>query len=1066
MEKRKRRLTGFLWVFILTLIFAVQTNAQDIRGKVVDEKGEPLVGLTITLTDNDTTGTITDVDGNFIVTFAQANDTLVFTYVGFTTQKVKANSSKLMTIVMKEDSKFLDEVVVVGYQDIKRKDLTGSVGKANLDDMIKAPVASFDQALSGRLAGVQVSSGDGAPGGTASIVIRGNNSLTQGNSPLFVIDGFPIEDPTIGVSLNPNDIESMDVLKDASATAIYGARGANGVIMITTKKGKIGSPQISYDFNAGVSWVSNKIKMMDSYEFVRLQSEVYLPSELTEKSGYFQTHNGKEYKLEDYRNVPQYDWQDMIFRDAWQQSHNISLLGGSEDVRYNASFSHFDQDGVVDRSNYNKTHGRMGFNVKKGKFKTNFSASYNRTVSTGNNPSESSYSGMNNLFYSVWGYRPVTQPSLELSALVNNIQDPGVETVNDYRFNPIMDLQNSHNKRISTYFQFNGSVEYELAKGLVLKAAGAYTTDNRRNETFNNTKTRYGYPGHSNGVNANLEISEKHTWLSENTLAYSAMFNEKHSVKAVAGITLQESMYQYNSLSMNQIPFESLGMAGMNQGQFGNSIIKKEEDALLSYLGRVAYDYKSKYYLTVSMRADGSSKFHKDNRWGYFPSMSAAWSLSEEGFFKKLKNVIPSAKIRVGWGQTGNNRIGTYDRYALLDMLRATEGNYTTSSGIAHGVYPINNNVNSVGIVPRNLPNKQLKWETTSQTNIGLDLMLFNERINFTADWYNKVTSDLLFFTELPLSSGYAGAIRNIGEVRNRGVEITLSTINVDTKNFKWTSSFNISFNKNKVLKLAEGVESKSTIATFDQNFNATPSYIAKVGYPIGMMYGYIYDGTYKLDEFDLIGGNYILKPGIPRYTSEANTQPGFPKYRDVNGNGVIDSSDRTIIGRGEPKHIGGFTNNFEYKGFDLSIFLQWSYGNDILNANKLMFENGFNMKKDLNQFASYADRWTFDNPNSDIPRVSRSSSNLVFSSRVIEDGSYLRLKTISLGYTFPSQMLRSMYINRARIYVSAQNLITFTNYSGYDPEVSIRDGALTPGLDFSAYPRAASFTFGVNLNF
>lgn len=1069
MEKQKHKFAGRLWIFILGFAFAVQVNAQNtlfIRGTVADETGEPLIGVTIKVKNNEKNVVLTDVDGKFGITVSKSSDILVFTYIGYSTVEVKADPSKPMTIVMKEDSKYLDEIVVIGYQDVRRRDLTGSVAKANLDDLLKAPVSSFDQALAGRLAGVQVSSGEGMPGGVMNIVIRGNNSLTQENSPLYVIDGFPVEDPAIGASINPNDIESLDVLKDASATAIYGARGANGVVMITTKKGKVGTPQVSYDFNAGIGRISNKIKLMDAYEFVKLQSEVYTTADMTGEFGYFQTYNGKTYTLEDYRNIPQYNWQDLIFRDAWQQSHNLSLTGGTTETRYNASFSYFDQDGIVLHSNYNKIQGRLGFNVRKSKLNTNFSVNYNKSVATGASPSQSSYSGMNNLFYSVWGYRPATQPNVKLNSLIDNIRDEGIETLNDYRFNPIMDLQNSYRKNFITYLQFNGFAEYEFAKDLRLKVSGGYTTDNRRNETFNNSKTRYGYQGSTSGVNATLAISERMTWLNENTISYNKTIDKKHHISAVSGITLQESQYKYNSETMNQIPFESLGMAGMKQGQFGNSSSSIQEESLLSYLGRVNYNYASRYYFTGSMRADGSSKFNENNRWGYFPSASAAWSIAEEPFFEELKKIVPSAKFRFGWGQTGNNRIGAYDRYALLDMLRATEGNYTTSGGIAHGVYPVNNNVNSIGVVPRNLPNKNLKWETTTQTNIGLDLSLLKERINITADWYDKVTSDLLFFTELPLSAGYAGAMRNIGKVKNHGFEFTINTTNINTKDFKWFTNFNISFNRNKVLSLAEDVESKTTIATFDQNFNSTPGYIAKIGLPIGMMYGYVYEGTYKLDEFDFIGGNYVLKPGIPHYSPEVNTQPGYPKYRDINGDGIVDSNDRTIIGRGEPKHIGGFTNNFEYKGFDLSIFFQWSYGNNLLNANRLMFENGFNKKKDLNQFASYADRWTFNNPDSNIPRVSTSSSNLVFSSRVIEDGSYLRLKTLSFGYTLPSYVLKNLHISKAHVYVAAQNLITFTNYSGYDPEVSIRNSALTPGLDFSAYPRAASLTFGINLNF
>ncbi len=448
-----------------------------------------------------------------------------------------------MNILLEEDSKFLDEIVVIGYQDVRRRDLTGSVGKANLEDMLKAPVPNFDQALAGRLAGgVQVSSNEGMPGGAMNIVIRGANSVTQENSPLYVVDGFPVEDPAIAASINPpNDIESLDVLKDASATAIYGARGANGVIMITTKKGKVGSMQISYDFNGGVQWISNKIKMMDAYEFVKLQAEMY-PDEMTGLTlGYFENYNGKDYTLEDYRNIDQYDWQDMIFRDAWQQSHNLSLTGGTTEARYNASLSYYDQDGIVLRSNYNKIQGRMGLNLRKGKLSSNLSVNYNRAIQTGASPSQTSYSGMNNLFYSVWGYRPVTQPSVALSSLMDNIQDPSIETLNDYRFNPIMDLQNSYRKNYITNIQFNGFAEYEIIKGLRFKVSGTYATDNRRYETFNNSKTRYGYPGSTSGMNASLVTIEKNTWLNENTLSYNKIFNKNHNLKLVGGISLQES---------------------------------------------------------------------------------------------------------------------------------------------------------------------------------------------------------------------------------------------------------------------------------------------------------------------------------------------------------------------------------------------------------------------------------------------------------------------------------------------------------------------------------------------
>ena len=1036
-----------------------------VKGSVVDKNGESLIGVSIVVSTDKSKGTTTDLDGKFAITVPNKSASLRFSYMGFKDLEQAVTVDKPMYITMQEEDSYLDEVMVIGYQEIRRRDLTGSVGKANLDDMLKSQVSSFDQAMAGRLAGVQVSSAEGTPGSTMNIVIRGANSITGDNSPLYVIDGFPSEDPEIAASINPNDIESIDVLKDASATAIYGARGANGVIMITTKRGKIGAPKVNYDFSAGVQWLPSQMNMMNAFEFVKLQSEVYTAAEMTGNFGYFQTYDGKTYNLEDYRNVPQYNWQDMIFKDAWQQSHNISLTGGTEGVRYTASASYFDQDGIVIHSNYNKMQGRGALTVRKNKFHTYLTVNYSSSEQTGASPSQNSYSGMNNLFYSVWGYRPVTQPSLPLSTLLDNIQDPTLETLNDYRFNPIMSLNNDYNKRFINNLQFNGFIEYEIIKNLKFKVLGAYTADNRRQEVFNNSKTRYGYPGSTLGINGSLATSEKKTWLNENTLSYNTLLKKVHSINAVGGITFSESKYKYDYMSSANIPFESLGMAGLDDGTPYAIRSVKEDEGSMSFLGRINYNYDQKYYATASMRADGSSKFDKSHRWGYFPSTSLAWSFSEEQFFTPLKNIVNAGKLRVGWGLTGNNRVGTYDRFSELKMQTETSGLYINQDGIGHAVYPFDGNVNSVGVMPTRLGNKDLKWETTSQTNIGVDINLFKDRIILVAEWYDKITRDLLLDQALPFSTGYGQVARNIGEVGNRGFEFTINTQNIKTKDFTWTSSFNISFNRNKVLKLADNAESMTTVATFDQTFNGSANYIAKKGYPIGMMYGYIYDGTYKLDDFNVSGSTYSLKEGIPYYTSETNPQPGYPRYRDLNGDGVVDASDRTIIGKGDPKHIGGFTNNFEYKGFDLNIFLQWSYGNDILNANRLMFEGGFS-KKDLNQFASYANRWTFENPDSDMPRYSTSSSNNVISSRIIEDGSYLRIKNITLGYTVPLNKIKKLNLSRVRIYASVQNLYTFTNYSGYDPEVSIKNNALNPGLDFSAYPRAASFNFGLNLGF
>ena len=1057
----RRGLSMMLFVLFSVTVAMAQVL---VRGTVVDQTGESVIGASIQVKGT-TQGTITDIDGKFSLGVPDKKSVIVVSFIGYATKELQVDTSKPMSIVLEEDTKVLDEVVVVGYQEVRKKDLTGSVAKADMNELLNTPVGSFDQTLGGRIAGVNVSSSEGTPGGTMNIVIRGNNSLTQDNSPLYVIDGFPVEDAAIASTINPSDIESLDILKDASATAIYGARGANGVVIITTKKGKVGKAQITYDGSVTMHHVTRTIPMMDAYEFVKLQAETYPASIANSTGGYLMEYQGKQWTLDDYRDIFQYDWQDEILRTALQHNHNIRLTGGTEGVRYNASVSYYNQDGILLNSGYERFQARANTVIKRDKLDINLTTNYSRSIQTGSTPSETSYSGMNNLFYSVWGYRSVTYPNKSMESLLNDVMDEAIDSSNDYRFNPIRSLKEEYRKYYINNLQLNGYVSYEFIKGLKLKVSGGYTYDARKNDQFNNSNTRYGGPTSTDKVNAQIIRNERLTWLNENTLTYQTNIKKKHFFNSLVGITFQNSDYEYYSLKSTHIPNESLGMAGMADGTLSSSSSLKSSWSMMSYLARLNYNYKSKYYATASFRADGSSKFSKKHRYGYFPSGSLAWNFMEEEFMAPIKKVVGAGKLRVSWGLTGNNRIGEYDYYALLQMLKEKQGDYISNGSIPSGVYPFDNDMSSVGMVPVSLPNEDLKWETTEQWNVGLDLSFFNERLNFTADVYRKTTRDLLLEASLPLVSGYYSATKNIGKVRNDGLELSLSTVNVQTKDFTWTSDFNIAFNKNEVLELAENQLSLTTAARFDQNYNSQPSYIAKVGLPMGMMYGYIYEGTYKYDDFVKSGNSYTLKDNVPYFSSEANTQPGMPKYKDVNGDGIIDTNDRTIIGRGLPIHTGGFTNSFTYKGFDLSVFFQWSYGNDIMNANRLFFENAGG-KKDLNQFASYANRWTPENPESDIPAATKSASNNVISSRIIEDGSYLRLKTVTLGYTFPKALIAKAKLSNARVYVAAQNLWTWTSYSGYDPEVSVRNSALTPGLDFSSYPRAFTLSFGVNLGF
>ena len=1057
--KNKVILTSLLLFVSFTTCFVYGQNKMQIKGRVTDGQGS-LPGVSFIIKGKKQ-GTTTDAQGNFILSGVEKGDILQFSYVGYNTYEYTITNNKNLNVRLEEDTKTLDEIVVVGYQEIKKRDLTGAIGKANMDDLLSSPVASFDQALAGRIAGVNVSSNEGIPGGGMNIVIRGNNSLTQSNSPLYVIDGFPTEDSNISSSINPADIESIDILKDASATAIYGARGANGVVIITTQKGTVGAPQISYDGSAGIQHITKKIPLMDAYEFVKLQAEVR-SGDLMEQS-YFMNYEGKQWTLEDYRNIHQYNWQDEIFRTAWQQNHSVRLTGGSQLFRYNASVSYYDQDGVVLNSNYDRFQSRLGFTVKKKNFNFNLNVNYSHSTQTGNSPSQSESSGMYNLFYSVWGYRPVTAPNIPLSSLKDNVRDEDIGS-GDYRFNPILSLTEEYRKRFNDKLQINGSAEYEFINGLKLKVSGVLTKDFTKNENFDNSRTRSGGPTQNYGVNASISHGERTTWLNENILTYQTNFEKKHFINLLGGMTLQNSDYNSYSAKSVQIPNETLSMADMGSGIPQSVTSKITSWSMISYLGRINYNYKSKYYMTASFRADGSSKFRGKNKFGYFPSVSTAWNFSEEKFMKSIRRYVSNGKFRLSWGQTGNNRVDEYATYALLEMLKSRRGDYMSIGSIPGGAYPFNNDLTNLGAVPTSLPNKDLKWETTTQWNVGLDLSFLRNRIDVTMDWYHKITDDLLLNATLPASCGYVSAIKNIGKVSNTGFELTINTTNIKTRNFKWITNFNISFNRNKVLELAENQDALSSSAKFDNNFNSMTNYIAKVGQPMGMMYGFIYEGTYKYDDFDKSGDTYILKSNVPHFVSESNTQPGFPKYKDLNEDGVIDFEDQTIIGNGMPKHIGDFTNNFRYSNFDLNIFFQWSYGNDILNANKLIFEN--NYQPNLNQFASYADRWTPENPTSDIPRATGSGSKRVYSSRIIEDGSFLRLKSLTLGYTFPKSMISKINFNKLKLYVSGQNLWTLTNYSGYDPEVSIRNAALTPGMDYSAYPRAWSINFGVNINF
>ena len=1056
-----RKLISILGVLVLALC-STRAYAQsvEVKGQVVDAAGIPLIAVTVYEDGNPTTGTITDFDGNYQIKVSSSKSTIVFSCLGFAETKEVVGGRGVINVVLKEEQLSIDaaEVVSVGYGSVARRDLTGSVSKVDMGELMKAPVTNFDQALTGKVAGVVVTTSDGALGSEANITIRGNNSLTQSSAPLYVIDGFPTES-SMATALSSADIESIDILKDASATAIYGARGANGVIVITTKQGNEGKPKINFSASWTGSGIANKVDLMDGYEFVKLQSE--MAEYWGTSKVYLRDVDGNEvYTPEDYRNVTNYDWQDEIYRAALTQNYNISISGGHKESgnRYNVSFSATDQDGIIVKSNFQRYQGKLNFQQKIGKNVTfDLLANYTRSITNGVTPTsaQQSSSASGWLMYSVWGYRPVTpiRNQGEDDSIFDSIIDSSVASADDYRFNPAKTVRNEYRKTIVDYLNANAGLTWEIIPDLKLKVTGGYTINKRRREEFNGTQTYTGYAGSPSGkgINGGIYWHDKTTWLNENTLTYTKRFNRKHNFQFLGGFTMQGETYDYKGTVAEQMTTESLGINGLHTGNYQNVTPWQYDWTMMSALLRVNYNYKYKYYATASFRADGSSKFPSGNRWGYFPSVGLSWNFNREDWLKDV-SWLSNGKLRASWGLTGNNRTTTpYDYYSQIATLPGHVESYD---------YVFNGQIVS-GYYPSNMSNEKLRWETTAQWNLGVDASFLDSRIKFTADWYLKNTRDLLLQATIPASSGYTSAMLNIGSMRNQGVEFTINAVAIDNKDFKWSVDFNIAMNRNKVTALTNNQYSLMSQVSWDYNYNSQYPYITQVGKPSGMMYGYIYEGTYKYDDFN---GN-VLKDGVAYMNSvgKEQTRPGDPKYRDINLDGVIDDNDRTIIGCGQPLHTGGFGNTFNYKNFDVNLFFSWSYGNDVINANRLIFENG--SKQNLNLLASYADHWSESNPDSDIPRIGANGMN-VYSSRVVEDGSFIRLKNLSVGYTFPRTVLRKLNVDTMRAYLNIDNLFTITKYSGPDPEVSTRNSVLTPGFDWSAYPRSRGFTAGVSLTF
>lgn len=1033
--------------------FAFSFAQISVSGKVMDESNEPIIGANVTVKGGKT-GTITDLNGNFKVSVPKQSSVLVFSFIGYATKEVTVGNKKTLTVVMKEDGVQLDEVVAVGYATVKKSDLTGSVAKVDMGDLNKSQVLSFDQALGGRIAGVQVVTGDGQPGSQANIVIRGSNSIseTSDGSPLYVIDGFATEDAN-PAAMNPNDIESIDVLKDASATAIYGARGANGVIIITTKRGMESAPRVTYDGYITYQAKPKFLKLLEGQDYVAFQEEAQTASEMARTFYRYDETLGRNRVLEDYANIPSINWQDKVFRSAPMTNHHIALSGGTKSTKYSSSISYYNQQGIIVNSSYEslKARATLDQQISK-KVKAGLTFNFSNNTSKGSAPSQGGGGATQYFLYQVLAYQPVyyTDP--------DKVQDDLMQQDPNYPYNPVKTIENMYSKTLSRQLSMNAYLNWDIAKNLVFRATFAYNWRTDRSEAYNNADTYWGDPKYSaKHSNGNFSYKEWTGWSNEYTLTYRRKV-KGHNISAMLGGSLNSKNVSVLGASSSMVPWDALGFWGISNGTPDKLTSTNFDDRIASYFARFNYDWKSRYLLTATVRADGTSRFPY-HKWGYFPSGSFGWRISEERFMKGTRTWLSNLKLRAGWGATGN--CNTYKNYPSQLLFLGDQN------------YAFGNNIDNPAIYISQMANKNMKWETTYQTNIGLDFGFLNNRITGQVDIYNKETKDLLLDAEVPLSLGFNKVQQNIGSIRNRGLEFAFNTVNfVGGKGrFKWTTGFNISFNKSKITGLSGDQDFWVSNIQYPTIQNL---YIARVGHPISEMYGYVYDGVYQYSDFNEVSpGVFVLKDGIPNNTKDRNNiQPGDMKLRDVNGDGKVTPEDQTVIGHGLPLHIGGFTNNFEYKGFDLSVFFQWSYGNDVINYNRYKLENM--TSRNSNLLASAKDHWTPRIDNGDdtytegnytnyLCRVKGDIGN-INTSRVVEDASFLRLKNVQLGYNFPVKLIKRLGISSLRLYVSGQNLWTWTKYTGYDPEVSTRNSALTRGFDYSAYPKTTSYTFGVKL--
>ena len=1067
-------------LLIAGTITGIRAQQLTVTGKVIDNEGLEVIGGNVTIKGVSGVGTITDINGQYIngqytITVNDASkDVLVFSFIGLKTQEVPVKGRKQIDVTLRTDDQLLEEVVVVGYATMKRKDLTGSVASVKSEDLTKVPTSDATQALAGRMAGVQVIQSDGQPGSDVSVRVRGGISITQDNEPLYVIDGFPTED---GMSnLDPGDIESIDVLKDASATAIYGARGANGVVLVTTKSGssqKEGKGTLSFDFYLGFRKLANRLHVLDVEEYVLADYERTLgnaSSSPEESIRAWQNRYGSFLEIHDnYADRAGIDWLDETMgRTTLTQNYRVAFSGGSDAVKYSLSYNYNKDEGAMVYSGSDRHNISMSVNGKlndklsvTGRFTFDQRNIYGAGVAgNGTNEGGSNTDARFNKMAQILQYRPIQ--GLRYSDEDLLIQDALSEDTDDsVTQNPLINASEERDDREMRTFQVNGGLTYKLMKGLTFRNTTGMRYRTQRRELFYGERS---IMGRRNGIYGSIRNTEDGSFQTSNVLTYEKRFKDIHKVTAQLGQEFVHRWERYVLTGVSNLPSDDFQLDDMGLGTPSTAQSSvNDDDNLLSFFARVNYDFSDKYLLSATFRADGSSKFGKDNKWGYFPAVSAAWRLSEETFVKNL-NLFSDLKLRVGYGLAGNNRIGSYNSLALLTSLNTAMGGQLVP-----------------GYASSTIPNPDLKWEANKTFNFGLDFGFLEQRITISPEFYINRSSNLLLNAQVPLSSGYGSMIINAGETKNMGVDLTINTNNITTKDFNWTTQLTLSHNKNTVEALTG-----ESVQYYEAQFGHNQStHRLAVGEPIGQFYGYVTEGLYQVADFDYneTTQTYTLKENVPYKGSRADVQPGDWKFKDMDKNGVINDNDRTVIGNASPIIYGGLNNNFTYKNFDLSIFLTYSYGNEVLNATKLVTTKVGAQNNNALDVMNSGNRWVTVNANgervTDRDELTALNAGKTVASWhdneqgdeyvhswAVEDASYLRLSNLTFGYTFPKQVVRKIGLSKLRLYFTGNNLLTWTPYTGFDPEVSNMRSPLTPGVDFGAYPRSRSFIFGANISF